>query len=500
MACRLPGGIDSPDQLWDALLRGDDLITEIPTERWDAETFYDPERGVPGRSVTKWGGFLDDVAGFDSEFFGIGDREATAIDPQHRLLLETAWEAVQHAGVNPTTLAGSATGVFVGLAHDDYTLVTGTTGALEEPYGYTGTAFSMASGRISYTLGLSGPAVTVDTACSSGLVTVHMACRSLHEGESDLALAGGCMLMLEPRVSSSMSAIGMLSDTGRCQSFDVNANGFVRSEGSAMVLLKRLPDAVRDGDRILAVIRGTATNQDGRSDTITMPSMDAQVAAYRSALDAADVDPAGIGMVEAHGTGTPVGDPIEYRGLAQVYGIDHPCALTSVKSNVGHTESAAGTVGLIKAVMALRHGTVPRMLHFTRLPEELARVDTNLFVPDAVDAVARRQRPAAPGGGVVVRDVGHQRARHPRTGSRTRRTQRCRSRFGDDEAAAVSGVVHVGRSAAPNRRTAGRLGRAQRARRRAAGCRLYPGASPRAWAGTHDGAGKRPTGAGRGIA
>ncbi len=381
MACRLPGGIDSPELLWEALLRGDDLITEIPAERWDAESLYDPERGVPGRSVTKWGGFLDDVAGFDSEFFGIGDREATAIDPQHRLLLETSWEAVQHAGMNPTTLAGSATGVFVGLAHDDYTLVTEGAGALEDPYGYTGTAFSMASGRISYTLGLNGPAVTVDTACSSGLVTVHMACRSLHQGESDLALAGGCMLMLEPRLNASMSAIGMLSPTGRCQSFDVKANGFVRSEGSAMVLLKRLPDAVRDGDRILAVIRGTATNQDGRSDTITMPSMDAQVAAYRSALEAADVDAASIGMVEAHGTGTPVGDPIEYRGLAQIYGTDHACALTSVKSNVGHTESAAGTVGLIKAVLAVRHATVPRMLHFTELPEDLAQVDTHLFVP-----------------------------------------------------------------------------------------------------------------------
>ncbi|WIM90159.1 sulfolipid-1 biosynthesis phthioceranic/hydroxyphthioceranic acid synthase [Candidatus Mycobacterium wuenschmannii] len=386
MACRLPGGIDSPERLWDALLRGDDLITEIPTERWDAESRYDPERGVPGRSVTKWGGFLDDVAGFDSEFFGISDREATAIDPQHRLLLETSWEAIQHGGVDPATLADSATGVFVGLAHDDYTLVTGDAGALEEPYGYTGTAFSMASGRISYTLGLSGPAVTMDTACSSGLVTVHMACRSLHEGESDLALAGGCMLMLEPRLNASMSAIGMLSSTGRCQSFDTKANGFVRAEGSAMVLLKRLPDAIRDGDRVLAVIRGTATNQDGRSDTITMPSMDAQVAAYRSALKASGVEAASIGMVEAHGTGTPVGDPIEFRGLAEVYGVDGPCALASVKSNLGHTESAAGTVGLIKAILAVQHGAIPRMLHFTELPEDLARIDTNLFVPQDLTA------------------------------------------------------------------------------------------------------------------
>jgi polyketide synthase 5 len=384
MACRLPGAIDSPELLWEAVLRGDDLVTEIPTERWDAESFYDPERGVPGRSVTKWGGFLDDVAGFDSEFFGISDREATAIDPQHRLLLETSWEALQHAGLDPTSLAGSQTGVFVGLGHDDYTVVSGKAGALEDPYGYTGTAFSMASGRISYTLGLSGPAITVDTACSSGLVTVHMACRSLHQGESDLALAGGCMVVLDPWVNASTSAIGMLSATGRCQSFDVKANGFVRSEGSAMVLLKRLPDAVRDGDRILAVIRGTASNQDGRSETITSPSMDAQVAVYQSALAAAGVAAASIGMVEAHGTGTPVGDPTEFKSLAQVYGTDGPCALASVKSNLGHTESAAGTVGLIKAVLALRHGTVPRMLHFTQLPEDLTRIDTNLFVPQEI--------------------------------------------------------------------------------------------------------------------
>jgi polyketide synthase 5 len=384
MSCRLPGGIDSPELLWEALLRGDDLVTEIPTERWDADSFYDPERGVPGRSVTKWGGFLDDVAGFDSEFFGISDREATAIDPQHRLLLETSWEALQHAGVDPTSLAGSQTGVFVGLGHDDYTVVTGKAGALEDPYGYTGTAFSMASGRISYTLGLSGPAITVDTACSSGLVTVHMACRSLHQGESDIALAGGCMAVLDPWVNASTSAIGMLSATGRCHSFDVKADGFVRSEGSAMVLLKRLPDAVRDGDRILAVIRGTAANQDGRSETITSPSMEAQVAVYRSALEAAGVDAASIGMIEAHGTGTPVGDPTEFKSLAQVYGVGGPCALASVKSNLGHTESAAGTVGLIKAVLALQHGTVPRMLHFTELPEDMARVDTNLFVPEEI--------------------------------------------------------------------------------------------------------------------
>jgi len=381
MACRLPGGIDSPEQLWEALLRGDDLVTEVPPDRWDVDEYYDPEPGVPGRTTCKWAAFLDDVAGFDSEFFGINEQEATASDPQHRLLLETSWEAMEHAGLTPETMADSRTGVFVGLTHDDYQLVHADTHALEGPYGFTGTSFSLASGRIAYALGLHGPAVTVDTACSSGLFAVHMACRSLHEGESDLALAGGAFVMAEPRKSASGSAAGMLSATGRCHAFDVAADGFVCGEGSAVVLLKRLPDALRDGDRILAVVRGTAANQDGRSATITTPSADAQTAVYGAALAEAGVDARSVGMVEAHGPGTPVGDPIEYASLAKVYGIDGPCALASVKTNFGHTQSASGALGLMKAVLALQHGVVPRNLHFTRLPDELAGIRTNLFVP-----------------------------------------------------------------------------------------------------------------------
>ncbi|BCI88850.1 hypothetical protein NIIDMKKI_40560 [Mycobacterium kansasii] len=305
MACRLPSGIDSPEALWTALLRGDDLVSEVPGDRWDADEYYDPEPGVPGRSVSRWGGFLDDVAGFDAEFFGIGEREATAMDPQQRLLLETSWEAVEHAGLAPKSLTGTLTGVFIGIAHSDYAHVTAEAGALEDAYGFTGIPFSMASGRISYALGLRGPAVSLDTACSSSLFAVHMACRSLNDGESDLALAGGCMVMLEPRIGASASALGMLSPTGRCRAFDVSADGFVRSEGCAVVLLKRLRDALRDGDRILAVLRGTATNQDGRTENISIPSAQAQAQAYRAALRAAGVDPATIGMVEAHGTGTP---------------------------------------------------------------------------------------------------------------------------------------------------------------------------------------------------
>ena len=384
MACRLPGGIDSPEKLWEALLRGDDLVTEIPSDRWDAEEDYDPEPGVPGRSVSKWGAFLDDVAGFDSEFFGINEHEAIALDPQHRLLLETSWEAMEHAGLTRETMTDSMTGVFVGLTHYDYQLVNADSHAMEGPYGFTGNTFSMASGRVAYALGVHGPAVTVDTACSSSLLAVHMACRSLNDGESDLALAGGAFVMLEPRKFLAQTALGHLSPTGRCHAFDVAADGYVCGEASAVVLLKRLPDALRDGDRILAVVRGTAANQDGHTVNIATPSLSAQTAAYRAALAVAGVDARSVGMVEAHGPGTPVGDPIEYGSLAEVYGVDGPCAVASVKTNFGHAQSASGALGLMKAVLALQHGVVPQNLHFTRLPDEMARIDTKLFVPQEI--------------------------------------------------------------------------------------------------------------------
>ena len=383
MACRLPGGINSPDQLWEALLRGDDLITEVPPDRWDSDEFYDPEPGVPGRTVCKWGAFLDDPALFDCEFFRISEREAIAIDPQQRLLLETSWEAMEHGGLTQQAMAGSRTGVFAGVTHGDYTMVAADANALTGPYGFLGNSFSMASGRVAYALGLHGPAITVDTACSSGLAAVHMACRSLHEGESDLALAGGVSLMLEPRKATAGSALGMLSPTGRCHAFDVAADGFVSGEGCAVVVLKRLPDALRDRDRILAVVRGTAANQDGHTVNIATPSRPAQVAAYRAALAAGGVDAGTVGMVEAHGPGTPIGDPIEYASISEVYGLDSPCALASAKTNFGHTQSASGVLGLMKAILALQHGVVPRNLHFTRLPDELAQIETNLFVPHA---------------------------------------------------------------------------------------------------------------------
>ncbi len=380
MACRLPGGINSPDLFWEALLRGDDLVTEIPADRWDADYYYDPEPGVPGRSICKWGSFLDDYGDFDPDFFGITEREATAMDPQHRLLMEVAWQAMEHAGLSRHTISAE-TGVFVGLNYSDYQFVHIATDAFDGAYGNTGTLLSMASGRISHALGLHGPAVTVDTACSSGLVAIHQACRSLNDGESELAFAGGVNVMMEPRRSTSASAAGMLSGTGHCHAFDVKADGFVSGEGCVVLLLKRLPDAQRDGDRILGVIRSTATSHNGHSVSIATPSREAQTAVYRAALVAGGVDSSTVGMVEAHGTGTPVGDPIEYASLSEVYGRGQPCGLGASKTNFGHTQAAAGALGMMKALLSVRHGAIPRNLHFEALPDDMARIETGLFVP-----------------------------------------------------------------------------------------------------------------------
>ena len=274
--------------------------------------------------------------------------------------------------------------MFVGLNYGDYQFVHAATDAFDGPYGNPGTISCMASGRIAYALGIHGPASTVDTACSSGLYAIHQACRSLNDGESNLAFAGGVNVMMEPRRSASASAGGMLSGTGHCHAFDAKADGFVSGEGCVVLLLKRLPDAQRDGDRILAVVRGTAANQDGHTANIAMPSGEAQVSVYRAALAAAGVDAGTVGMVEAHGTGTTVGDPIEYASLAEVYGRGEPCVLGAAKTNFGHTQAAAGALGLMKAVLAVQHGVVPKNLHFEALPDEMAKIDTGLFVPQEI--------------------------------------------------------------------------------------------------------------------
>ena len=304
--------------------------------------------------------------------------------------------------------------MFVGLCHHDYTVVTSDAGALDDPYGFTGTPFSMASGRIAYGLGLLGPAITVDTSCSSGLVALHMACQSLDRGESDLAMAGAAMALLESRVSAAASAQGMLSPTGRCHTFDEAADGFVRSEGCGVVMLKRLPDALRDGDRILAVVRGTAANQDGRSETITTPSLDAQAAVYRAALEVAGVDPASVGMVEAHGTGTPVGDPLEFRSLTR--GLRR--RRQPVRAGIGQEQLRPHRVrgrriGLIKAVLGLQHGMVRRWCTSTGCPTSCSNWKPVCLCrrssPRGPTRATGRDGPAV----IVVRDVGHQRARRP---------------------------------------------------------------------------------------
>ncbi|WP_349643336.1 sulfolipid-1 biosynthesis phthioceranic/hydroxyphthioceranic acid synthase [Bradyrhizobium japonicum] len=381
IGCRLPGYIDSPEALWGALLAGTDLVSEIPQQRWNADDYYEPVAGVAGRSVSRWGAFLDDPSGFDHRFFSIGEPEALAMDPQHRLLLEVTWEAAEHSGRDPRCLFGTDTGVFFGLSHQDYMQVTRDAGAMGQAYAFTGTPFSMASGRVAHAMGLTGPAITMDTACSSSLVAVHAARRSLLASECRVAFAGGVMLMFSPTTFASASGLGMLSPTGRCHAFDERADGFVRAEGCGVVMLKLLNDALRDNDRVLAVIRGSAVNQDGRTHNILAPSRAAQIAVIDRALAETHVDPSSIGMIEAHGTGTPVGDTEEFHSLSTHYGRHSPCALGSLKSNLGHAESAAGVLGLIKATLALAHGVVPRSLHFHRLPAHLQPIATRLFVP-----------------------------------------------------------------------------------------------------------------------
>lgn len=382
IGCRFAGGVDSPDALWGLLERGGNAIQEVPPKRWDVNEVYDRQPGVLGRTVSRWGGFLDTIGGFDTAAFGITEYEAEAMDPQHRMLTQVAWEALEHAGIAPGSLKRSQTGVFFGIAHHDFLLRTFDDSLVDNPYVMTGNAHSVGAGRVSYLLGLHGPSMAVDTACSSGLLSVHLACQSLRTGESDLALAGAVMLQLGPEVGVLFSQWSMLSPNGRCAAFDAAADGFVRSEGCAVIALQRVDDAVRDGSRILAVIRGSAANSDGRSDNIVVPSAAAQEAVQRSALRRAGVDPSQVELVEAHGPGTPTGDPVEFRALAAVYGAgDKPCALGSVKTNIGHTESVSGLAGLIKAVMSLRHKKIPPNLHFNKWNPDIEADATRIFVP-----------------------------------------------------------------------------------------------------------------------
>ncbi|MEQ8816191.1 MAG: SDR family NAD(P)-dependent oxidoreductase [Thalassobaculum sp.] len=388
IGCRLPGGVDGPDAYWDLLAAGRDGIVEVPADRWAIDDWYDPDRAVPGRMNLRRAGFLAaGIAGFDAEFFGIAPREATAMDPQQRLLLEVAWQALEDAGIAPDRLAGSACGVFVGLYNNNYTLIARGSPAAEAIDGWSasGTHTSIAAGRLSYSLGLTGPSLAVDTACSSSLVAVHLAVRAIQTGECAMALAGGVHLMLGPEALVASTKLGATAPDGRCKTFDAAADGFGHGEGCGVVVLKPLAAALAAGDRVVAVIRGSAVNQDGRSNSLTAPNGPAQEAVIRAALARAGVAPGEVGYVEAHGTGTRLGDPIEIEAIAAALGEGRtePLLVGSAKTNLGHLEAAAGIAGLIKAALCVNRGAVPPHLNFTRLNPEIDAGPVDLRIPTA---------------------------------------------------------------------------------------------------------------------
>jgi acyl transferase domain-containing protein len=386
LGCRFPGAAN-PDAFWELLCAGTDAIGEVPADRWNVDAYYDPDPAAPGKLSTRWGGFIESVDRFDPHFFGISPREAVSMDPQQRVLLEVTWEALERAGYSPVRLAGSRTGVFVGASTNDYAHLMTKGADLRDVDAYfaTGNSDSVTSGRLSYLLGFQGPSLSVDTACSSSLVAVHLACQSLRAGECRMALAAGVNVILLPDLGVSLSKARMMAADGRCKTFDARADGFVRAEGCGVAVLKRLSDALADGDTVLAVVRGSAMNQDGRSSGLTAPNGPSQTSVIGDALASARVSPRAVGYVETHGTGTELGDPIEVQALAAALGVDRPAdrpvMLGSVKTNIGHLESAAGIAGFIKTVLVLQHRAIPPHLHLVKPNPHIAWADLPVTVP-----------------------------------------------------------------------------------------------------------------------
>lgn len=390
IGCRYPGGAHGPVAFWQLLRDGIDAISEIPPDRWNIAGFYDPESGVPGKTNSRWGGFLDAIDQFDPEFFGISPREAASMDPQQRLLLETAWESLEDAGFVTDPPHATKAGVFVGISTYDYSQIQTSFGDKTslDSHTTTGSVLSIAANRISYAFNFQGPSFVVDTACSSSLVAVHLACQSLRNGECTAALAGGVNAILIPDTFIGFSKMSMLSPDGRCKAFDARGNGFVRGEGAGVVVLKPLAAAQADGNRIYAVIRGSAINQDGRTSSLTMPGLETQKTLIETACRAAGVNPADINYVEAHGTGTAVGDPIEAAALGAVLGSDptrQPCPIGSVKTNIGHLEAGSGIAGLIKTALVLHHQEIPPNLHFEQPNPAIDFEKWRLRIPVAVE-------------------------------------------------------------------------------------------------------------------
>src|SRR6185295_1203699 len=370
IGCRLPGGADSSESLWNLLCSETDATGDVPETRWNADRYHDSNPSKVGKIVTRRGGFLSEIDQFDAQFFGMSPREAHSLDPQQRLLLRTTWEALEDGGMSAESLAGTEVGVFVGGFTLDYQLLQnqGRTSRYRlKTHSATGMMMTMLANRISHAFDFRGPSMTIDTACSGSLVAVHLAAQSIWHGESDLAIAGGVNIMIGPNTAIAESKSGFLSPEGRSKAFDDSADGYARGEGGAVVVIKPLDKAVDDGDEIYAQILGTAVSQDGHTDGITVPREEAQEAAIRAALRRAGVRPTEVGYVEAHGTGTPLGDPIEMRALSSALTLDrtsaNPLLIGSVKTNIGHLEAGAGVAGLIKGALVAKHGYIPANLH-----------------------------------------------------------------------------------------------------------------------------------------